>query len=260
MTDLETGAAGYEHVVLERTGALVELRVHTGGDSLMWGLDAHRELGLAFRAIAQDPTVSVVIMTGTGELFSGPQASQTKIAFHAMAPRDWELLHGHGMELMDSLLSIQALVIGAVNGPAYRHCELPLLSDIVICSDDAVFQDSAHFPDVLTPGDGMNVLTPLVLGLTRARYFHLTGQELSAEQALDWGLVNEVVPKVSVMTRARELAAQLMRQDPMIIRHTRLLFTHDLRRRMLDLVGYGLALEGLDVANSFLEQSRNGHV
>jgi enoyl-CoA hydratase/carnithine racemase len=255
MTDLQSRCAGFEHIVVEQAGAMVELRVHTDGDSLLWAPAPHDELGLAFRAIAQDTTVSVVILTGTGQNFSGPRASETKISFHAMAPRDWEPLHRNGMELMDSLLSIQALVIGAVNGPAYRHCELPLLSDIVLCSDDAEFQDSAHFPDALTPGDGINVITPLVLGLTRARYFHLTGQVLSAQQALDWGLVNEVVPKDAVMTRARELAAQLMEQDPMIIRHTRLLFTHELRRRMLDLVGYGLALEGLDVANSFLKQA-----
>jgi enoyl-CoA hydratase/carnithine racemase len=258
MTDLAALGPHLDHIIIERSGPLVELRVHTDGGPLMWGPGPHRELGLAFRAIAQDTTAQVVIITGTGDAFSGPRASEVDIDFHAMPPADWEELHRHGMELMDSLLSIQAIVIGAVNGPAVRHAELALLSDIVVCSEDAEFQDSAHFPDGLTPGDGINVLMPLLVGLNRARYFHLTGQRVPARQALEWGLVSEVVPKDEVMPRARELAQTLMEQDPMILRHTRLLFTHDLRRRMLDMVGYGLALEGLDVANAAARHRPDG--
>ena len=192
-----------------------------------------------------------MILPGTGDQFSGPRASDgVEHGLHSMRARKWEDFHSDGIELMDSLLSIQAVVIGAVNGPALRHCELPLLSDIVIASENAEFQDSAHFINDLTPGDGINVLMPLVMGLTRARYFHLTGQVLGAKQALAWGLVNEVVPRDSLMPRARELARQLLRQKPMVLRHTRLLFAHELRRRMLELVGYGLALEGLDIADA----------
>jgi enoyl-CoA hydratase/carnithine racemase len=76
------------------------------------------------------------------------------------------------------------------------------------------------------------------------------GQIIDAKKALEYGLVNEVVKREELMDRAWAIARQLLRQRPMILRHTRLLFTHDLRRRMLDMVGYGLALEGLDVADA----------
>lgn len=250
-SDFEAYSSRFEHIRMRREDGILELQLHTDGGPLRWGSKPHHELSRAFRAIAHDQGNHVMILTGTGDEFSGPRASEgVEKGFHSMPAASWEHLHADGMELMDSLLSIQALVIGAVNGPALRHCELALLSDIVIASDNAEFQDSAHFPDGLSPGDGINVITPLVMGLTRSRYFHLTGQILRAVQAKEWGLVNEVVPRHKLMERAWELARQLKRQKPMVLRHTRILNTHELRRRMLEMVGYGLALEGLDIADA----------
>jgi len=251
MSDFASYSTRFEHVRMRREDGILEVILHTNGGPLSWGFKPHQELGQAFRAIAQDQANHVMILTGTGDKFSGPRASESVVkGLHSMPAASWERLHADGMELMDSLLSIQALVIAAVNGPALRHCELALLSDIVLASDDAEFQDSAHFPDGLSPGDGINVITPLVMGLTRSRYFHLTGQVLGAEQAREWGLVNEVVAPDKLMARAWELAHQLKRQKPMVLRHTRVLNTHQLRKRMLEMVGYGLALEGLDVADA----------
>jgi enoyl-CoA hydratase/carnithine racemase len=215
-----------------------------------------------FRSIARDPENRIMILTGTGDLFTGPRASEANKEdpfFHARPAREWEEFHMNGPELMDSLCSIQALVIGAVNGPAYRHMELVLMSDIVLASETAKFQDSAHFPNGLAPGDGINVYTRSVLGATRARYFHLTGQVLDAKTALDWGLVNEVLKPADLMDRAWVLARQLVKQDPMTIRHTRLLFTHELRKRMLEMVSYGLAMEGLEEAAKYDSAIAKGH-
>jgi enoyl-CoA hydratase/carnithine racemase len=254
MSDFESYEKQFKYIHMRREDGILELRLHSDGGTLQWGIEPHDELATAFRAIARDPQNRVMIITGTGDAFTGPRATdeaQVDKKFHAMPAQVWERPHSNGMELMDSLLSIQALVIGAVNGPALRHCELALLSDIVIASENAEFQDSAHFPAGLTPGDGINVITPLAMGLTRSHYFHLTGQSLDARKAMEFGLVNEVVKRSELTDRAWTLARQLLKQKPMVIRHTRLLHTHEMRRRMLDMVGYGLALEGLDVADAF---------
>ena len=76
-----------------------------------------------------------------------------------------------------NFLNIEVPVISAVNGPAWRHSELPLLADIVLAADTAQFQDSAHFTGGLVPGDGMHIVYPLLLGVNRARYFLLTGTD-----------------------------------------------------------------------------------
>ena len=256
MYKFEQYSGSFQSIALRRVDGIVEVRLHTDGKPLVWGTVPHREIGECFRALAQDPENRVIILTGTGDHFSGPRATEEPVDdFHMLTPRAWEANHAHGMELMDSILSVQAPVIAAINGPALRHCELALMSDIVIAAEHTEFQDSAHFPIGLTPGDGINVVTPLIMGLTRSRYFHLTGQIIKAQTAKDWGLVNEVVPAEDLLDRAWELARTLSVQRTMILRHTRLLFTTELRRRMLDMVGYGLALEGLDVADALEEHT-----
>lgn len=238
----------YEHIALRREDDILEVRFHTDGGPLQWGLGPHAEFGRAFRAIAADRRNKVVILTGTGDVFCGPRAAAS--ARHAMPARAWETVHADGIELIEGLLSIPALIVAAVNGPALRHAELALLSDIVLCSEQAEFQDSAHFPGDLTPGDGINMITPLLMGLNRSRYFHLTGQVIPAQQAYEWGLVNEVLSPELLQGRAWELARLLALRRHSVIRHTRLLHTHMLRKLLLDLVPYGLALEGLEVADN----------
>src|SRR3974390_203752 len=231
---------------MRREDGILELRLHTDGGPLRFAPDMTMQLATAFREIARDRANSVVILTGTGEEFSGPRADpNAPLLIESVA--EMESLHSWGVELMDSLLSIQTPVIAAVNGPALRHCEIALMSDIVICSENAVFEDTGHIPRGSTPGDGINVVTPAIMGLTRARYFHLTGQAIGAAQALDWGLVNEVVPREQLLDRAWELARSIRRAGDMVLRHTRILFTHELRKRMMDQLGYGLSLESLEM-------------
>jgi enoyl-CoA hydratase/carnithine racemase len=138
-------------------------------------------------------------------------------------------------------------MISAVNGPAARHAELPIMCDIVLAAENASFQDSAHFAGGLVPGDGVHVVFPMIMGLNRARYFLLTGQVLDARLAMEYGLVNEVLPREKLLPRAWELARQIMQQPEMNRRYTRLLLTEQLRRRMHELLPYGLALEGLAI-------------
>jgi enoyl-CoA hydratase/carnithine racemase len=148
-------------------------------------------------------------------------------------------------KLHANLLAIDVPMISAVNGPAARHAELPVMCDIVLASEDASFQDSAHFVGGLVPGDGVHVVFPMVMGLNRGRYFLLTGQILTASQALEAGLVNEVLPRAGLLPRAWELARKIMEQPELNRRYARILLTEQLRRRMSELLPYGLALEGL---------------
>ena len=89
----------------------------------------------------------------------------------------------------------------------------------------------------------------MVMGLNRARYFLLTGRKIFAQEALAIGLVNEVLPKGEVLTRARELARIFLRQPDLNRRYTRMLITEQLRREMNGLLGFGLAAEGLGIVS-----------
>ena len=200
-------------------------------------------------AINRDMECRVVILTGAGRAFSAGgdvKAMRDKTGtFGGTTPAISDGYRDNIHLMLRALYGLRVPVIAAVNGPATVHAELALLCDIVLCSDNASFQDSAHFHGGLVPGDGVHVVFPLLLGTNRGRYFLLTGQTLSANEAKDLGLVNEVLPRAQLLDRAWTHARMLMQRPPLLRRYARVLLTQDLKKRMQELLGYGLALEGL---------------
>lgn len=236
----------YATIKMRREDGILEVALTTDGGPLRWGRQAHAELEDALNNIGRDRENQVVILTGTGEEFSGPVPdANANRRYHHQTADEWGELGWEANKLHANLLAIDVPMISAVNGPAARHAELPVMCDIVLASEDASFQDSAHFVGGLVPGDGVHVVFPMVMGLNRGRYFLLTGQILTASQALEAGLVNEVLPRAGLLPRAWELARKIMEQPELNRRCARILLTEQLRRRMSELLPYGLALEGL---------------
>jgi enoyl-CoA hydratase/carnithine racemase len=247
MSELSEYATRYEAIRMERRDGILQVTLHTNGESLQWGLGPHRELPLAFHEISNDHENKVVIFTGTGAEFSGPRVTNTGHPLFPTRPSVdvVERILTEGKQGLLNFLDIGVPIISAINGPAWRHSELPLLADIVLASDTAQFQDSAHFTGGLVPGDGMHVVYPLLLGANRARYFLLTGQSLSAKQAHELGLVAEVLPPDKLMPRAWELAQEIAKRPKSLVRATRAVLTEHLKRHMQDLLGFGLYAEML---------------
>jgi enoyl-CoA hydratase/carnithine racemase len=246
MSRFDDYATRYRFIRMRREDGVLEMTLHTEGGPLRWNIHAHGELEQAFLDVGRDKENEVVILTGCGDEFSGPavQPGGHRLS-GTMTPTTWDHLYWEGKRLLQNLLDIEVPMIAAVNGPAVRHAEIPVLCDIVLASEQAAFQDSAHFNGGLVPGDGMHVVFPALMGGNRGRYFLLTAQTLSARQAQEWGLVHEVLQADDLLPRAWTLARQLLQQPRLVRRYTRVLLTQDLRRRMHDLLGYGLALEGL---------------
>lgn len=253
MTRFEDYANKYQHVRMERRDGILQLSLHSNGGTLKWGAGPHEELGYCFTDVGADPENKAIILTGTGENFI---AEFDVGSIGKITPRSWDHLYFDGKRLLMNLLDIEVPMIAAVNGPATIHAELAVLCDIVLAADGAVFQDAPHFPNGLVPGDGAHVVWPLVLGMNRGRYFLLTGQKLPAREAQALGVVNEVLSAERLLPRAWELAEQLIKQPPLTLRYARVALTQQIKRLMLDNLGYGLALEGL-AANDFWPQGQD---
>jgi enoyl-CoA hydratase/carnithine racemase len=232
----------YRHVAMSREDGVLELRLHTDDGPLVWGDGPHSELGRCFWEVGSDPSNRVIILTGTGSEFIG-RLDDSWVG--AMTPGKWNRIFTNGKRLLQALLDIEVPVIGAVNGKATVHAELALLSDIVIASETARFQDAPHFRYGTVPGDGVHVVWPLLLGPNRGRYFVLTGQSIDAHEALRLGVVSEVMPLDQLRDRSWELARDLCRQRDTILRYTREAVIAPIRRALREDLGAGLALEGL---------------
>jgi enoyl-CoA hydratase/carnithine racemase len=236
----------YETVKMERRDGVLQMTLHTEGKALRWGLVPHRELPAAFYDVGRDRDNRVIILTGTGDEFSGPRPTPESGPFPSRPTAEaWDRVYWEGKQLLMNLLNIEVPMISAVNGPAMRHSELPLLCDIVLAAEEASFQDSGHFVGGLMPGDGVHIVYPVLLGLNRGRYFLLTGQTISAREAQGLGLVAEVLPRERLLERAWAHAEMLARQPTLMLRYTRVVFTEYIKRQMQELLGYGLALEGM---------------
>ena len=234
----------YQSIRMERENGLLVMSFHTDGGPLRWGAIPAKEFPRAFDDVAEDSRNHVIIMTGTGDEFSGARGfkigAPDQLPFRR--PNDQSRIRAAG-HLLESLLRIEVPVIGVVNGPAWRHAEIPLLADIVLASEDAVFQDSAHFINGLPPGDGQHVILPMLMGMNRARYYLITGQVLDARDAERFGMVNEVLPREKLLARARELGAILLQQSPVVLKNTRLILIEQIRRRMDEFLEHGSLLE-----------------
>ncbi len=238
----------WPNIALERREAgVLELRLHSDGESFRFSSNARRQLLEAFQAIGGDRTNRAVILTGTGadwcaEFDRSPEMSPDP----ALSPAQrWDVQFWEGRRLLQAMLDVDVPMIAAVNGPARIHSEYLLTCDILIASENAAFQDKPHLENGVSPTDGVHVLWPYVLGPVRGHYFLLTRQELSARQALDWGVVNEVVPSGALLERAHNLAAGLAAQPDGVLRGARLGLTQRLKKLVTEELALGLAMESL---------------
>jgi enoyl-CoA hydratase len=102
-------------------------------------------------------------------------------------------------------------VLCAVNGYAMGlGANFALLTDVVVAARSATFADT-HVRMGIGAGDGGQVIWPLLMGVNRAKYFLMTGDRVSAEEAERLGLVNFVVEDQDLMTKALEIGERLAR-------------------------------------------------
>jgi enoyl-CoA hydratase/carnithine racemase len=105
-----------------------------------------------------------------------------------------------------------------MNGPGF-HSEIVLMCDITLAADDATIFD-LHYDIGSVPADGIHNAFQELLGVKRAAYALLTGEAITAQRALEWGMVNEVLPREQLIGRAYVIADHIMTQPRTVRRLT----------------------------------------
>lgn len=253
MTSLADYCDKYENLRMRREDGILEVVLHTDDGPMLWSPKIHRELPRAWGDIGADPDNKVIILTNAGGAFC-ERFSADRMMAGAESPDDFNAIFyrmfWEAKRLLQNQLEVDVPMIAAIDGPALLHAEIGLLCDIVLASDATVFADIGHVVNGIGPGDGVQIIWPLLIGLNRARYFLMTGQRIHAAQALALGVVNEVLPREKLLARAWELARELTTRSPLALRYTRLILLQSLKAQLASEWVSGAALEGLSMAAS----------
>ena len=238
----------YENFAVTRSeGGVLTVRFHTNDKEHTFTGTTHHDFPHLIEDIAYDRDNKVLVLTGTGSTFidaiDGPSLGDfTK-------PWEADKAYLEGRRGIQRLVDIEMPIVAAVNGPVSVHSEYALLADVIVASDTAVFSDFPHLGAGIAPGDGLVVVWEEVLGLNRARFLELTRGAFTAQEALAWGAVGEVVPQQQVLARAQELAEQMTATPQLTNRYVAMIFRQRISRRLNEGMLLGMALESLSAAN-----------
>ena len=199
---------------------------HENGDTAPWTLVMHRSIPEMLKEAGRDVENEVFILGGTGDDFFKhqkipPLPLNTDVAALAGFTNQpaqeeicndpdslfwlsYEHIYYDGCRMVESIVNdIEVPTIGVLNGSGI-HTEIALLCDITLMAEEATIADP-HMNLNWAAGDGIQVAFRMAMGYKRSNYALLTGQEIDAQTALDWGMVNEVLPRDKIYARAREL-------------------------------------------------------
>jgi enoyl-CoA hydratase/carnithine racemase len=219
----DPSALGFEHIRYERDDAAHVATVTIDRPDVLNALDfpTMRELARAFEQAAWDDSVAVVVVTGAGDrAFCTGADLDEQAAMGSTSGQYWRWM-GAFIDMHDRLRQIGKPTIARINGVCVGGGqELQLACDLSVIVDDTYIRHVGPEHGSV-PAGGATQWLPIVVGDRRAREILMLCERISPQQALDWGLVNRVVPRAELDATVADLAANLARKLPETIRYTK---------------------------------------
>jgi len=234
---------------IERNGAVLTLTMNQPDTrNVLTGNTAIDEIVDACAEITADKSVRAVILTGAGPIFSAGGNLRDMQRYFA---EDLDIVsirteYQQGIQRIPlALYNLEVPTIAAVNGGAIgAGCDLACMCDIRIAAEKAYFAES--FIKVgLIPGDGGAWLLPRIVGASRAAEMSFTGDAVSAQDALSYGLVSRVVSAESLMEEAQKLAQRIAANPGATLRITKRLLRESQHTRLDTLLEMSAGFQAL---------------
>lgn len=181
-------------------------------------MEVLNELEIMIAHLEENEDVHVVILTGAGKAF----VAGADIGEMSVKSADEGMKFGaYGSKVFRQLETLSKPVIAAVNGFALGGgCELALSCDIRIASEKSKFGQ----PEVslgITPGFAGTQRLPRIIGRAKAKEMILTGDMINATEAEKIGLINQIVPKESLIESAEEMARRILKNGQLAVRYSK---------------------------------------
>lgn len=200
-----------EPIKVERRGAVLEVTIDRPKANAI-DVATSRKMGDVFAAFRDDPELRVAIITGGGDKFFSA-GWDLKAAAEGETPDSDYGVGGFGG--LQELPGLNKPVIAALNGMTVGGgFEIALSADIIIAADHVRFA----LPEIKagTVADAASIKLPRRIPYHVAMEFLFTGRWMEADEALRWGLINEIIAPDQLMTRAREIA-DLLASGPSLV-------------------------------------------
>jgi 2-(1,2-epoxy-1,2-dihydrophenyl)acetyl-CoA isomerase len=205
--------ASHETVDLTTDGSAARILLNRPEALNAWNERFGRDLLDAVTTVAEDDRLRALLITGAGRGFSsGADLKEQRSSGDGvpdLSDRLKEVYH----PIITALREMPKPVVAAVNGPAVGiGCSLALAADLIVAAESAYFL--LAFVNIgLVPDGGSTAFLPARVGYARAAEMAMLGERVPAEQALDWGLINRVVPDDD-LEGAAEALLQLLATGP----------------------------------------------
>ena len=202
----------YETIQLSIDDGVAEITLNRPDRLNAWTDQLGTELRSAILEDSADESVRAVLITGAGRGFSSGADVKEMLergSSGGQVPDVGTLLRERYHPIIKGIRELPKPVIAAVNGPAVGiGCSLALACDLIWAAESAIF--GLAFVNIgLAPDGGSTLLVPIAVGKARSLEMALLGDPVSAQEALDWGLINRAVPDGKLMDEARGLARRM---------------------------------------------------
>ncbi|MDD3003756.1 enoyl-CoA hydratase-related protein [Flavobacterium sp.] len=206
----------YENILVSTDNNIATITIHRPTKLNALNRATIQELHEAFKAAEKDTTVNVILLTGSGEkaFVAGADISE----FANFSVEEGAQLAAQGQELLfDFVENLKTPVIAAINGFALGGgLELAMACHFRVASENA----KMGLPEVslgVIPGYGGTQRLPQLIGKGKAMELIMTAGMLNAQEALDWKLVNYVVPSAELLDFCTGIAQKILKNSPVAI-------------------------------------------
>jgi enoyl-CoA hydratase/carnithine racemase len=222
---------------------------------------ALRDIAEALDCAESRPEVRAVIVRGSGGCFSSGFDLKEQMERRPSGEAQWRPILRTGFDTIMRFWHCPKPTIAAVDGPCLAAgCELALACDLTIASGEAVFGE----PELKFGAGIVVMLLPWLVGAKAAKEIILTGADrVSAERALQIGMINRVVPAAELDAAALQIARHLAAIDPELVKQTkrainRMLATQGMLEGLESALAIDLAIEGTGTPDKaqFMEIAR----